>query len=842
MTMNRLKNIFHPEWYKLICITVCIFASIPLFSNAITPFLKIFHLYTLAVLAVDFFGERRLFRNKGRWLLLFFVLFYAVTLICNLNLLNFSGISDFGYLFAALSVIYSYGDSDKEKPTKISAFICLLLTICNAIGIWMFFTKFFYYNKQTNAFIGMYVHENRLCGVWGNPAVQGMTSFIGICLALILFFKTKKIKQRVPLSVFVVVNFFTMLLSNARASIYSFVLLCAVFAFACFVKNKRTFKHIVISAAASLLVALVALGVCKISQSGISLIDYGHDKYLQTIDEDFDKDDKDKNDKYNFPSIGRFDTGLNGRGELWQNGLTLFLDKPFFGHGLNNINHALEQNGIDRMEISGNLHNVYIDVVVAFGIVGFVLLALFFLIMFGNVKKALKYNCADRYFQIAITAACIAGFMLYGMVDSSMMFSMYPTSLIFWYIMAHLARLTEQENRENGHHRTEILQLIEEKFLQKRNRNKKSICFINDSLGGGGAEQILLNVSGAMTAKGYDVTVLTLWADGELESKLDKKVTLKTADPFDFKFLKRILHWMNRHCMPKRLYNFLFLDRRYDFTVAFLEGLSTILAANTAVCTGDKKLAWIHIDFKEQNWVLPFYRNIDAQIKSYKTFDRIFCVSETVRDSFTDIIGYPEKTVVQHNLVDTRSVEEKGNLPCPMARPDGLLLCTVGRLNPQKGYDRLINNIAKLKSENILCKLWILGEGTLREELERQIKDLGLCDDVFLLGFKENPFCYAALADVFVCSSRAEGYSTVITENLLLGKPIVSTLCAGVREQLGDSEFGIVTENTEEALFDGLKKMLTDAPLREFYAKKAAERSHEITYDIILNQYSEIFS
>ena len=54
--MNRLKSIFHPEWYKLICITVCLFASIPLFSYAITPFLKVFHLYTLAVLAVDFFG------------------------------------------------------------------------------------------------------------------------------------------------------------------------------------------------------------------------------------------------------------------------------------------------------------------------------------------------------------------------------------------------------------------------------------------------------------------------------------------------------------------------------------------------------------------------------------------------------------------------------------------------------------------------------------------------------------------------------------------------------------------------------------------------------------------
>ncbi len=841
MSMNRLKSIFHPEWYKLICITFCLFASIPLFGSAITPFLKLFHLYTIAVLAVDCFNERRIFRNKGRWLLAFFVIFYGVTLLTNLNLLNFSGISDFGYVFAALTVLYSYGDSDGKKPTVISTFFCILISLCNAVGIWMFFTKFFYYDKQTEAFIGMYVHENRLCGVWGNPAVQGMTSFIGICLALILFATLKNKKWRIAFSVMVVINFFTMLLSNARASIYSFVLLCTVFAFICFIKNDKSFKRFCLSAVASVLVAVVAFSACRVSQFGISLVDFGHDEYLQNIDEDFDKDD-DEDGKNKRPSIGRLDTGLNGRGELWQNGLVIFSKKPVFGHGLNNINHAFEENGIDAMEISGNLHNVYLDVAVAFGVLGLILLIGFLLIMFGNVKKVIKYTNSDLYFQVAVTAACIVGFMLYGMVDSSMMFSMYPTSLIFWYIMAHLARLAEQANRENGHYRTEPLQLLEERFLQKRNKTKKSICFVNDSLGGGGAEQILVNVSSAMAENGYDVTVLTLWADGELEQKLDPRVTLKTADPFDFKILKRIQHWINRHCMPKRFYNFLFLDKRYDFTVAFLEGLSTILVSDTKLSDDGKRFAWVHIDFKEQNWTLPFYRNLKAQIKSYQPFDRIFCVSETVKTSFDEIIGCGEKTFVQHNLVDTRQVEEKANTPCPDIRPDGLLLCSVGRLNPQKGYDRLINIMSRLKSENIACKLWILGEGALRTDLEKQIKELGLDGDVSLLGFKDNPFCYAAQSDVFVCSSRAEGYSTVITESLVLSKPIVSTLCAGVREQLGDNEYGIVTENNEDALFEGVKRMLSDSSLREHYAKKAKERSGEINYSTILKQYLDIFA
>ncbi len=845
--MTKLKSIFHPEWFKLITILVSLLACIPTFGYAITPFLKLFHIYTAAVLIFDFFGERRLFRNKGRWILAAFILLYAVTLLTNLNLLSFSGISDFCYLLAALAVVYSYGESDKNKTELTSAAVCTFISVLNAVGIWMFFTKFFYYEKHEGIFIGMYIHENRLCGMWGNPAVLGMTSLIGLCFALLLIFGLKNRKWRVVFAVMAAVNFITILLSNARAAIYAFVLMSAVYVFLRFIKDMKGFKTFIKSFVAATLAAVIAFVGCKMLQRAISYVDFRYDYYLKNIDEDYlrnpDKeDDEDKDKGGNKHSIGRFDTGLNGRGELWKNGLVLILDRPLFGHGLNNIDQALERNDIDPMEISGNLHNVYLDTIAAFGVAGFICLALYLFIMLGNVKKYFKYYNGEKRNETAITAAAVAGFLLYGMADSSMMFSMYPTALAFWYILARLAHLTEEGNIQTGNHRTEPIQLLEEKFLQKRSRDVKSICFINDSLGGGGAEQILLNVSSAMAQNGYDVTVFTLWGGGELEAKLDSRIHLKTADPFDMPVLKRALYWLNRHFLPKRLYNFLFLDRRYDYTVAFLEGLSTRVAADTKILQGDKKYAWVHIDFKHQNWTLPYYRTIDKQKAGYKPFDRIFCVSEAVKESFIEVIGYPEKVAVQHNLVDTRKVAECINEPCPQERPEGLLLCSVGRLNPQKGYDRLINVAERLEKEGFNFTLWILGEGAERQALEGMIAKAGLTENVRLLGFKKNPFCYAALADVFVCSSRAEGYSTVITENLIMGKPIVSTLCAGVREQLGEDEYGIVTENNEDALFEGLKKMLSNASLREHYAKMAQERSKTMAYDVLLKQYLEIFS
>lgn len=79
-----------------------------------------------------------------------------------------------------------------------------------------------------------------------------------------------------------------------------------------------------------------------------------------------------------------------------------------------------------------------------------------------------------------------------------------------------------------------------------------------------------------------------------------------------------------------------------------------------------------------------------------------------------------------------------------------------------------------------------MGEGTDREKLEQYIKQHHLETCVRLSGFHTNPYPYLAKADLFVCSSRAEGYSTVITEALILGLPIITTRCAGMQELLGE--------------------------------------------------------
>lgn len=142
-----------------------------------------------------------------------------------------------------------------------------------------------------------------------------------------------------------------------------------------------------------------------------------------------------------------------------------------------------------------------------------------------------------------------------------------------------------------------------------------------------------------------------------------------------------------------------------------------------------------------------------------------------------------------------------------------------------KGFDRLMNVHRKLLDEGLAHHICILGVGEEQARLERQIRQLGIEDSVTLLGYRKNPYQYVSRCDLYVCSSRREGFSTAVTEALVLGTPVISTDCSGARELLGnDNEFGIVVENSEQGIYEGMKRMLSDPDLLAHYKEKAKER------------------
>lgn len=188
--------------------------------------------------------------------------------------------------------------------------------------------------------------------------------------------------------------------------------------------------------------------------------------------------------------------------------------------------------------------------------------------------------------------------------------------------------------------------------------------------------------------------------------------------------------------------------------------------------------------------------------------------------------------------IKTRSLEKIDDLTISSK----FKIVTVGRLVAPKGYDRLLKVHKQLIDEEFNYELWIIGEGSRRKELEKYISDNNLNESVRLLGFKENPYKYIKECDLFVCSSRVEGFSLAIAEAFILGLPVISTDCSGPNELLDFGTYGLLTENNDMALYEGLKQLLSDKKKLDYYKKQALERGSQFNLKKSIEEIQEVFN
>ena len=144
---------------------------------------------------------------------------------------------------------------------------------------------------------------------------------------------------------------------------------------------------------------------------------------------------------------------------------------------------------------------------------------------------------------------------------------------------------------------------------------------------------------------------------------------------------------------------------------------------------------------------------------------------------------------------------------------------------PNKHFDRVLRIHKRMLDQGYPVHTYLLGDGPERNELERFVLENQLSQTVTFLGYQTNPYKYVANCDLFVCASIAEGFSTAATEALIVGTPVCTVEVSGMKEMLGqNNEYGIVTENNEEALYQGIKTLLDDPALLDHYKKQASIR------------------
>lgn len=365
---------------------------------------------------------------------------------------------------------------------------------------------------------------------------------------------------------------------------------------------------------------------------------------------------------------------------------------------------------------------------------------------------------------------------------------------------------------------------------------KKKILFLIPNLGGGGAERVLVNLVNGMDKSKYDITVQCIFKAGINAAFLDSNVRLKEGGIKQFSGNVMLMKLFS----PKTLYK-LIVGEHYDVAISYLEGVSARIISGCPY-RDTKKLAWIHVVHKSDADTYYSFRSKEEAVRCYCTFDSVLHVSRDVMKDFIRYYPMLKNNKVIYNVNDDERIRKLAAEPLGNFQlSKDINIVSVGRLIDMKGFARLIDAHHRLKQDGIKTHVYILGSGERQDALQSQIIRNGDADTVHLLGFCDNPYKVVSRCDLFVCSSHREGFSTAVTEALILGIPVVTTCVSGAYEQMGEkNEYGIVTESNTDALYSGLRRILQEEGCLDYYRKQAKLRGSFFSKENAVKSVEEI--
>ena len=215
------------------------------------------------------------------------------------------------------------------------------------------------------------------------------------------------------------------------------------------------------------------------------------------------------------------------------------------------------------------------------------------------------------------------------------------------------------------------------------------------------------------------------------------------------------------------------------------------------------------------------------------------CVSQASKQAFVEVTGRTDGVEAHYNPINSDNVRrlaaQKVELPT-----DAPLVCGVGRLSYEKGFERLIIQHKRLVEEGLRHYLVLVGDGPDRDYIHRTVQAMDAQDTVILAGYQANPYPYIAASRFLVCPSFTEGLPVVGMESICLGIPVVAAVPT-IAELFGDEECGLITPNSNESLRDGMRRMLTDEDLYRRCKAGAEKRSRFFTGQRMVKEVEDMF-
>lgn len=259
------------------------------------------------------------------------------------------------------------------------------------------------------------------------------------------------------------------------------------------------------------------------------------------------------------------------------------------------------------------------------------------------------------------------------------------------------------------------------------------------------------------------------------------------------------------------------------------------------------KIVWIHNSvpklLKKNSKIARFGKNLAK-------YDKVVAICDEMKKELEEIYPYLKKKIVRiYNPFNFERIRKQSSNREGISEKDLELLkdnyiVGVSRLDTaQKDYYTLLKGFKLYKDKaKDDTRLYIVGDGPSRDEIQKLIESLELKKDVILLGLRKNPYIWIKNSKLFVHSSKYEGFGLVLVEAACLGKSIISSNCeVGPKEILGNGEYGKLFEVGDcRALSETLYEMLRDDSKREFYEKKALERSEIFDAKVVIKDYEKL--
>lgn len=220
-------------------------------------------------------------------------------------------------------------------------------------------------------------------------------------------------------------------------------------------------------------------------------------------------------------------------------------------------------------------------------------------------------------------------------------------------------------------------------------------------------------------------------------------------------------------------------DATYDLSIDF-DGYSPETACYALRSNAERRVIWAHQDYSERaKYDAKFRLMYRAFCPKFELFDEVVAVSEGVADSLRSMTGIKVASIrIIPNIVSEREMLSRASEPTDTRVDDGRVnVVCVGRLDFAKNPNGALREFAAAAEDNPSLSLYYLGDGVLRDAIERDVAKYGLSERVKLLGVKPNPYPIMAQMDALLLNSRYEGQGIVLREGQALGLKLLFPRC-----------------------------------------------------------------